>query len=114
MQMRNHTSAMQCDAALSDLVLQAARAAIPADVSRLITVPAAGIKNDPLLPLLIALLNATQTVAAAVADNAWDDCRPLDRYLAIDLAHQALAIEAAINNASNCPNDLPNHLHQEQ
>lgn len=103
MQIHNHTTQLECEGGLSDLVLQAARAAIPADPSRLITVPAAGVKNDPLLPLLIALVDATKTVAAAVADNAWDDCRPIDSDLATDLARQARAIAADITNATDCP-----------
>lgn len=103
MRMHNHTTTLQCDAALSDLVLQAARAAIPTDPSRLITLPAAGIKNDPLLPLLIALVDATKAVAAAVADNAWDDCHPIDRGIAADLARDARLIATDITNATDCP-----------
>jgi hypothetical protein len=95
---------LECEAALSDLVLQAARQVIPADSSRLITLPAAGIKNDPLLPLLVALLDSVKVVAAAVADNAWDDCRPLDQELAADLARQARAVAADIESATACPN----------
>ena len=108
MQMYTHTPAMECDAALSDRVLQAARAAVPADAARYFAdamrLSSAGPRNEPLLPLLIALLDATKTVAAAVADNAWDECRPIDRQLTTDLARQAQAIAADITNASDCPN----------
>ena len=102
-----HTPTMQCDGALSDRVLQAARAAVPADAARhmpdAMRLSSAGPRNEPLLPLLIALLDATKTVAAAVADNAWDDCRPIDRQLTTDLARHAQAIAADITNASDCP-----------
>ncbi len=102
-----HTPTMQCDGALSDRVLQAARAAVPADAARhfpnAARLSSAGPRNEPLLPLLIALLDATKVVAAAVADNAWDDCRPIDRQLTTDLARQAQAIAADITNASDCP-----------
>ena len=97
-------SKLECEAALSDLILQAARNAVPANSSTLLTVPSAGIKNDPLMPLLIGLLDAVQVVAAAVADNAWDDCRPLDQALATDLARQARAVAEDIENATACPN----------
>jgi hypothetical protein len=94
---------LECEAALSDLVLQAARAAIPVDHQRLITLPDCGRLNQPLLPLLVALLDATKTVAAAVADNAWDDCRPIDRELSAELAKQAHAVASDIENAVQCP-----------
>jgi hypothetical protein len=94
---------MQCDAALSDRVLQAARAAVPADAGQAFRNAANGPRNEPLLPLLIALLDATKVVASACADNAWDDCRPIDRQLTTDLARQAKAIAADITNASDCP-----------
>lgn len=98
---------MECDAALSDRVLQAARAAVPADAARYFAddmrLSSAGPRNEPLLPLLIALLDATKVVASACADNAWDDCRPIDRQLTTDLARQAQAIAADITNASDCP-----------
>lgn len=106
MQIHNRNTSMaklECDAALSDLILQAARGAVPADPSSLITLPSAGIKNDPLMPLLIGLIDSTQAVAAAIADNAWDDCRPLDKDLARDLARQARQIAADIENATECP-----------
>jgi hypothetical protein len=96
---------LQCDAALSDLVLQAARAAIPADWERWwrAAMPSNGIRNKPLIPLLTSLLDATQTVAAAVADNAWDESHPIDKQLARDLAKQALNISDDLINATQCP-----------
>jgi hypothetical protein len=99
----NSTARLECDAALSDLILQAARQAIPAHVNRLITLPDSGRRNNPILPLLVGLLDATQQVAQAVADNAWDESLPLDRELMSDLAHQSRAIATAIETASACP-----------
>ena len=100
MLIRNH---IECDGALSDLILQAARQAIPADVNRLITLPDSGRRNNPILPLLVGLIDATQQVAQAVADNAWDESLPLDRELMSDLARQSRAIATAIETASACP-----------
>lgn len=93
MQIHNHNATMpqplECEAVLSDLVLQAARAALPKDSGRWFadTRPfaSAGPRNEPLLPLLIALLDATKTVAAAVADNAFDERKPVDQTLIADL-----------------------------
>ena len=99
----NSTARLECDGALSDLILQAARQAIPGDVDRLITLPDSGRRNNPILPLLVGLIDATQQVAQAVADNAWDESLPLDRELMSDLARQSRAIATAIETASACP-----------
>ena len=100
MPIHNH---IECDGALSDLILQAARQAIPSDASRLITLPDSGRRNQPILPLLVGLIDATQQVAQAVADNAWDESLPLDRELMTDLARQSRDIATAIETASTCP-----------
>ena len=100
MLIHNH---IQCDGALSDLILQAARQAIPSNVDRLITLPDSGRRNGPILPLLVGLLDAAQQVACAIADNAWDESLPLDRELMHDLARQSRAIAASIETASTCP-----------
>ena len=102
MSILNHTR-IECDGALSDLILQAARQAIPGYVSQLITLPDSGRLNQPILPLLVGLIDATQQVARAVADNAWDESIPLDRELMTDLARQSRAIATAIETASACP-----------
>jgi hypothetical protein len=99
----SNTARLECDGALSDLILQAARQAIPGHVDRLITLPDVGRRNKPLLPLLVGLLDAAQQVACAIADNAWDESLPLDRDLMHDLAKQARAIASAIESASDCP-----------
>ena len=104
MQMHNSNITIQCEAALSDLVLQAARDAMPSDPSRFFLDPSflqrAGIKNQPLIPLLLALLDATQAVSGAICDNAWDDCLPLDKDLAQGLAMQAQHISNDITIAA--------------
>ena len=100
MLIHNH---INCDGALSDLILQAARQAIPGHVDRLITLPDSGRRNNPILPLLVGLLDAVEQVAQAVADNAWDESRPLNRELMSDLARQSRAIASAIETASACP-----------
>jgi hypothetical protein len=100
MPIHNHIT---CDAALSDLILQAARQAISSYPSQLITLPDSGRRNNPIMPLLVGLIDATQQVAQAVADNAWDESIPLDRELMADLARQSRAIATAIESASDCP-----------
>jgi hypothetical protein len=98
----NHTR-LECDGALSDLILQAARQAIPGHVDRLIALPDPGPRNRPLLPLLVGLIDAAHVTAKAIADNAWDESLPLDRDLMSDLARQVRAIASAIESASTCP-----------
>ena len=94
---------IECEAAVSDAVLQAARAAIPPNSNRWLqaALPFNGKRNKPLIPLLVALLDATQATAAAVADNALDDTTPIDRQLANELKQQALLIAAHLESASD-------------
>jgi hypothetical protein len=103
MQIHNLTPLIECEGALSDLILQAARAAIPAHVDRLVTLPDSGPLNQPLMPLLVGLLDAAQVTARAIGDNAWDDCLPIERALAAELAKQCRVIAADIENATQCP-----------
>ena len=100
MPIHNH---IECDGALSDLILQAARQAIPGYASQLITLPDSGRRNNPLLPLLIGLVDALKVTAEAVADNAWDESIPLDRQLMADLGEQLGAIATALESARDCP-----------
>lgn len=95
--------ALECDAAFSDMVLQAARQALPENADSLGYSSSSGTKNAPLMPLLVALMDATGTVANAVADNAWDDCQPIAAQLADDLARQARRIADDLINATQCP-----------
>jgi hypothetical protein len=99
MQIRNHQQ-LECPAVLSDLILQAARQAIPARVESLVILPDLSERNGPLMPLLVGLLDAVQTTAKAIADNAWDEGQRLDDQLAYDLAGQCRAIAQDIENAA--------------
>jgi len=99
MQIRNQQQ-LECPAALSDLILQAARNAIPERVDLLLTLPPTGDLNAPLLPLLVGLLDAAQSTAKAIEDNAWDAAgNRLDDQLAFDLAGQCRAIARTIENS---------------
>ena len=62
-----------------------------------------GPKNKPLLPLLAALIDAARSTAQAIADNAWDDCRPIDAITAQELASACYRLGAEIINASQAP-----------
>lgn len=86
---------------ISDLVLEAARAAIPADHPRIACLPDVGPLNQPLLPLLVGLLDAAAVTVAAINDNAWDSDRPLDRQLSVDLAKQCRGIAGALESAAS-------------
>jgi hypothetical protein len=66
------TQHLECDGALSDLILQAARQALPADPQQLIHLPDCGERNQPLMPLLVGLIDAAKVTASAINDNAWD------------------------------------------
>ena len=94
---------IECDNAVSNLVLQAARAAIPARVDSLLQIPDCGPLNRPLLPLLVALLDGALVTASAVCDNAWDGCRPIDAELAQELVSLADQIQLAVANATQAP-----------
>jgi len=95
------TKFFRCDAAISDLVLTAARAAIPPNAENYHL--NAGIKNNPQLILLVALLDASKAVAAAVADNAWDDCRPVPDDVTDLLVQMTRHILSDVEAASQCP-----------
>ena len=97
----NHTP-IQCDGALSDLILQAAWGVMPAIIAAEHR-PNCSVRNQPLLPLLEGLLDATLATADAVADNAWDESRPMDRALMTNLARQARLIALVMESAANCP-----------
>jgi hypothetical protein len=63
---------LSCPGALSDLILQAARQALPANPQQLIRLPDCGERNRPLMPLLVGLIDAAKVTASAINDNAWD------------------------------------------
>lgn len=99
------TAPIECAAAMSQQVLNAARAAMPADPARHFPDPSVITrmpeKQRPLLPLLMALIDSAEAVAKAIDDNAWDDGAPVDRAMTEDLANQAYRIGAVITNASS-------------
>ena len=94
---------LECAAALSDLVLRAARAVIPSHVDSLMQLPDSGPLNQPLMPLLVALLNAAKVTADAVADNAWDSCQPIPAELRQELESLAVQIQLSVVNAAHAP-----------
>ena len=89
---------LECAAALSDLVLRAARAVIPAHVDSLMPLPDSGPLNRPLMPLLVALLDAAKVTADAVADNAWDSGRPIPAELRQELESAAAEIQVTMKH----------------
>jgi hypothetical protein len=101
MQTHNLTP-LECDGALSDLILQAARQALPAHVDSLITLPDCGERNQPLMPLLVGLIDAAKVTATAIADNAWDAGQPpptdLIVGLLIELEHSASALRRSLDS----------------
>jgi hypothetical protein len=92
-----------CEAAISDEVLKAARAAIErlGDPYKWILMADPGRLNRPVLPLLVALLDSAQAVANALAENAWDDFTPIDRDLAAGLVQQTQQIAAQIHSSTH-------------
>jgi len=91
---------MNAQECISAAILEAARAAVPADVERLLLVPDCGPRNKPLMPLLIGLVEAVRVTAAAVADNAMDEHHPLEFGLSAELAGQCRAIASDLMNAA--------------
>jgi hypothetical protein len=93
------------EAAISDAALQGARAAVDrlGDPYKLILMPDPGPNslNRPVLPLLMALLDATQATANALAENAWDSFEPIDKDRAAGLIKQCEQIIAQIDCATH-------------
>jgi hypothetical protein len=90
------TPPLSCPGVLSDLILQAARQALPANPQQLIRLPDCGERNRPLMPLLVGLIDAAKVTANAVADNAWDAGQALPKDLAVDLITQLETIRLRI------------------
>ena len=97
---------LECAAALSDLVLQAARAAIPAHVDSLMPLPDCGPLNRPLMPLLVALLDAAKVTASAINDNAWDSGQPIPAELTLELVGIAASLQQEIASAAHAPTNF--------
>ena len=94
------TQSLSCDGALSDLILQAARQALPADVGSLIQLPDCGKRNQPLMPLLVGLIDAATVTAGAINDNAWDAGPALPKDMADALLDELEIVRQRIRSAT--------------
>ena len=91
---------MNCQEYISAAILEAARAAVPTGVERLMLLPDCGPRNKPLMPLLVGLVEALKVTAAAVADNALDERHLLEFGLSAELAGQCRVIAHDLMNAA--------------
>jgi hypothetical protein len=90
---------LECPGALSDLILQAARQALPAHVDSLLTMPDVGARNQPLMPLLVGLIDAAKVTAGAINDNAWDSGPALPTGMADALLAELEIVRQLITSA---------------
>jgi hypothetical protein len=90
---------LECPGALSDLILQAARQALPAHVDSLIELPDCGERNRPLMPLLVGLIDAAKVTASAIRDNAWDAGPALPKDLTDSLLAELEIVRQLITSA---------------
>lgn len=95
------------EGALADEVLQAARLVLETHSFLVYTGTdpwaGCGVKNPPLLTLLDQLIGAMEPVAAAIADNAWDDLLPVPADGAKRLADALHRVADAISTAAAAP-----------
>jgi DNA polymerase/3'-5' exonuclease PolX len=94
---------MHCQEYISAAILEAARAAVPADVEQLMLLPGCGPRNKPLMPLLIGLVEALRVTAEAVADNAMDEGYPVDARTAAELQRVCVFARSQISTAGLVP-----------
>jgi len=97
------TATLEADAVLSDAVLQAARQIVSSHPFPVDQWAGCGSKNPPLLTLLDQLIGAMEPVAAAIADNAWDDSLPVPADGAKRLADALHRVADAISTAAAAP-----------
>lgn len=103
------TTTITAEGGLADDVLQAARAVVERHASRYPVYPdrnpwqGCGVKNPPLLTLLDQLVGAIEPLAAAIADNAWDDCIPVPAAGAKGLADALHRVADTITAAASAP-----------
>lgn len=103
-------TAISTEDALSDIILQSARTVIEqyAEKSSLYYQSSrwndCHIKNLPLLILLDQLIGACAPVAAAIADNAWDNCQPISSASSEYLISSLRRIIDDITAAASAPN----------
>ena len=93
------TPPLSCDGALSDLILQAARQALPANPQQLIRLPDCGERNRPLIPLLVGLIDAVKATASAIRDNAWESGPALPTGMADALLAELEIVRQLITSA---------------
>ena len=92
---------MNCQEVISELILNAARGAVPADAEQLMLLPDCGPRNKPLMPLLIGLVEALRVTAEAVADNAMDENCPIEVLLVGELNGSLGTAGAALARAAS-------------
>jgi hypothetical protein len=92
---------LECPGALSDLILQAARQALPKHTDSLVTLPDVGARNQPLMPLLVGLIDAAKTTASAINDNAWDSGPALPTGMADALLAELEIVRQHIRSAED-------------
>jgi hypothetical protein len=92
---------MHCQEYISAAILDAARAAVPADVERLMLMPDCGPRNRPLMPLLVGLVEALKVTAGAVADNAMDENCPIEVLLVGELNRSLGTAGSALARAAS-------------
>jgi hypothetical protein len=103
------TRPVAAEGALSDEILQAARAIVERHAAIGSTyAPGAGwhncgVKNPPLLTLLDHMIGACEPVASAISDNAWDDSLPVPADGAKQLAEALHRIADVITTAAAAP-----------
>jgi len=91
---------MNAQEAISELILNAARGAVPADAEHLMLLPDCGPRNKRLMPLLIGLVDALKVTARAVEDNALDEGYPVDAALRFRLQAGLRQVESALSVAT--------------
>lgn len=98
----NHSAFMTT----TDKLLEAARLLLPADPADCFVKPDVinelTEKQQPLVPLLIILIEAALTTSQAIADNAWDDNIPMPIDLMNELANQSYKLAAIIGSSTQC------------
>lgn len=90
--------------AITDEVLQAARAAVDR-TSRFLLDPGLDVpaRNRDLMVLLDCLLDAALTTATAIHDNAWDEPAPVPHHRVNDAIAAAHRVAAEIAGCSQIP-----------
>lgn len=100
------STTIECEGALDDAVLQAARQAVanyPGNPYGRNPWAGCGVKNPPLLTLLDGLIGAAEPVAAAIADNCCDDSLSIPVASAKDMAERLHRLADTITAAAATP-----------